>query len=164
MHSTLQIHISNPQFLSICVVHVLNMHSHYVYICYIRLPTGWHRILRLLVNKINEPEFCLCDLRLVPPNSMVRMIHPMRILVRLVLNWKFLGIISRFCNTLSAIGCMCNTPHRKKVNTYGLLKNKKNRLLGLLKIVNIPLWSYTWIDHVTRKDESRAWTWFWFNL
>jgi len=33
------------------------------------------------------------------------MINPMRILVRLVLNRKFLEIISRFCATLSAIGC-----------------------------------------------------------
>jgi len=33
------------------------------------------------------------------------MINLMRILVRLVLNWKFLEIISRFCATLSAIGC-----------------------------------------------------------
>ena len=32
---------------------------------------------------------------------------PMRILIRLVLNWKFLEIVSRFCATLSAIGCMC---------------------------------------------------------
>ena len=31
----------------------------------------------------------------------------MRILVRLVLNWKFLEIISRCCATLSAIGCTC---------------------------------------------------------
>jgi len=33
------------------------------------------------------------------------MMNPMRILVRLVLNWKFLEIISRCCATLSAIGC-----------------------------------------------------------
>ena len=33
------------------------------------------------------------------------MINPMRILVRLVQNWKFSEIISRFCATLSAIGC-----------------------------------------------------------
>ena len=39
------------------------------------------------------------------------MMNPMRILVRLVLNWKFLEIISRCCATLSAIGCAytCNT-------------------------------------------------------
>ena len=39
----------------------------------------------------------------------------MRILVRLVLDWKFLEIISRCCATLSAIGCilngMCNITH-----------------------------------------------------
>ena len=35
---------------------------------------------------------------------MVLIISPMRILVRLVLNWKFFGIISRFGTTLSAIG------------------------------------------------------------
>jgi len=33
------------------------------------------------------------------------MMNPMRILVRLVLNWKFLEIISICCATLSAIGC-----------------------------------------------------------
>jgi len=33
------------------------------------------------------------------------MMNPMRILVLLVLNWKFLEIISRWCATLSAIGC-----------------------------------------------------------
>jgi len=33
------------------------------------------------------------------------MMNPMRILVRLVLNWGFLEIISRCCATLSAIGC-----------------------------------------------------------
>jgi len=32
------------------------------------------------------------------------MISPMRILVRLVLKWKFSDTISRFCDTLSAIG------------------------------------------------------------
>jgi len=40
------------------------------------------------------------------------MMNPMRILVRLVLNWKFLEIISRCCATLSAIGCnscICET-------------------------------------------------------
>jgi len=36
---------------------------------------------------------------------MVLIIYSMRILVRLVLNWKILEIISRFCATLSAIGC-----------------------------------------------------------
>ena len=36
---------------------------------------------------------------------MVLIIYPIRILVRLVLNWKFLEIFSRFCATLSAIGC-----------------------------------------------------------
>jgi len=34
------------------------------------------------------------------------MINPMRILVRLVPNWKCLETISRFCAILSAIGCM----------------------------------------------------------
>jgi len=34
------------------------------------------------------------------------MINLMRILVRLVINWKILEIFSRFCVTLSAIGCM----------------------------------------------------------
>jgi len=33
------------------------------------------------------------------------MINPFRILVRLVLKWKFLELISRFCAILSAIGC-----------------------------------------------------------
>ena len=33
---------------------------------------------------------------------------PMRILVRLVLNWKFIEIISRCCATLTAMGCMCH--------------------------------------------------------
>jgi len=36
------------------------------------------------------------------------MMNPVRILVRLVLNRKFLEIISRCCATLSAIGCTCN--------------------------------------------------------
>jgi len=50
------------------------------------IQIGWHRILRFLVKLSNEPEFCLWDLRSVPRNSMVLMIHPMRILVYLVLN------------------------------------------------------------------------------
>ena len=33
------------------------------------------------------------------------MINPMGILVREVLNWKFLEMISRFCATLPAFGC-----------------------------------------------------------
>jgi hypothetical protein len=37
---------------------------------------------------------------------MVLMMNLMRILVRLVLNWKFLEIISRFFATLSAVGCI----------------------------------------------------------
>jgi len=35
------------------------------------------------------------------------MVSPMRILVRLGQNRKFFEIISRFCATLSAIGCTC---------------------------------------------------------
>jgi len=51
------------------------------------------------------------NLRLVPYNNLALIINPMKILalimkilVRLVLNWKVLRI-SRFCTTLSAIGC-----------------------------------------------------------
>ena len=36
---------------------------------------------------------------------MVQIVNPMRILVRLVQNWNFIQIISRFCATLSALGC-----------------------------------------------------------
>jgi len=46
---------------------------------------------------VNVPEFCPWDLRWVPGNDMVLIIHPMRILVRIVLNYRFLEIISRFC-------------------------------------------------------------------
>jgi len=70
------------------------------------LQIGWHRILRLLVKLFNEPKFCPWGLWLVPRNSMVLMMNLMRILVRLVLNWKFLEIISRFFATLSAVGCI----------------------------------------------------------
>jgi len=35
------------------------------------------------------------------------MMNPMRILVHLVPDWKFLEIISRCCTTLSEIGCIC---------------------------------------------------------
>jgi len=44
--------------------------------------------------------------------------NPMRILVRLVLNWKFVEIISRFCATLSAIGCACDYIHMWKCRIY----------------------------------------------
>jgi len=77
-----------------------------LHITFSRLQIGRHRILRLFQKKINEPEFCPWDLRLVAPNKMVLMINPMRILVRLVLNWMFSEIISRFWATLSAIGWM----------------------------------------------------------
>ena len=43
----------------------------------------------------NEPEFCQWDLRLVLGVNMVLMINLMRILVRLVPNWKSFEIISR---------------------------------------------------------------------
>jgi len=54
------------------------------------------------------------------------MMNPMRILVHLVLNWKFLEIISRYCATLSAIGCMYHDmsswhefrPWVREVNMY----------------------------------------------
>ena len=48
----------------------------------------------------------------VPSNYMpvVLTITPMRILARLVLNWTFLEIISRFCTTLFAIGCNYTPP------------------------------------------------------
>jgi len=39
------------------------------------------------------------------------MMNPMRILVRLVLNWKFLERISRCCATLSAMDCSCDITH-----------------------------------------------------
>ena len=45
---------------------------------------------------------------------MVLMINRMRILVRLVLNWNVLEIISRFCATLSTIGCR----HTEKRRTH----------------------------------------------
>jgi len=41
--------------------------------------------------------------------------NPARILVRLVLNWKVSGIISRFCATLFAIGCTTR-PARQMAN------------------------------------------------
>jgi hypothetical protein len=40
------------------------------------------------------------------------MINPTRILVRMVLNWKFLEIITRFWATQSAIGCIEKTYQR----------------------------------------------------
>jgi len=44
-------------------------------------------------------------LRWVPGNNMVLLINPMRILVRLVLNWKVLSNL-KICCTLSAISCI----------------------------------------------------------
>ena len=42
---------------------------------------------------------------------MVPIIHRRGILVRLVLNWKFLKIISRFCANLCAVGCITTYTH-----------------------------------------------------
>jgi len=56
-------------------------------------PIGWQKfadrmakIPEITSKKINEPEFCPRDLRLVPGNEMALMTNPTRILVRLVLN------------------------------------------------------------------------------
>jgi len=46
------------------------------------------------------------------------MMNPMRILVRLVMNWKFLEIISRFCATLSAICDGTNYKSHENPTTY----------------------------------------------
>ena len=68
-------------------------------------------------NFFNEPEFWTWDLRLLPHNNLVLMIDPMRIMVRLVLNWKFLEIISRFCATLSAICCQSRWDETKRITS-----------------------------------------------
>ena len=62
--------------------------------------------LKVFQKNFKEPAFCSWDWRSVPGNKMVLMISLIRILLRLVLNWKFLVVISRFFATLSAIGCM----------------------------------------------------------
>jgi len=66
---------------------------------------------RILVLQIISKEFCPWDWQFVQHNNMVLLINPMKILVRLVLNWNVLEIISRFCANLSAIGGMCATDH-----------------------------------------------------
>jgi len=62
---------------------------------------SWDHFLK----NFHEPEFCTWDLRFVPSNNMVLITNSKRILVRLVLNWKFSKIISGFFATLSAISC-----------------------------------------------------------
>ena len=53
------------------------------------------------------------DSRLLPSKNIVLITNPMRILVRLVLNWKFLGRISRFCATppKKLLGSGVSTPY-----------------------------------------------------
>jgi len=75
---------------------------------YSQLQEGWHGILRFFLELYRQPELRLFDLRLVLGNKTVLIIHPMRILIRLVLKSKKLQVISRVRATLSAIGCtMC---------------------------------------------------------
>jgi len=70
-----------------------------------QLQIGWHRILRLCLKLCQRTRIRPWDLRLVPGNDMALLINHMRNLVRLVPNWVFLEIISRFCASLPAIGC-----------------------------------------------------------
>ena len=83
------------RWLTYCsyVVHVLNS----------QLQIGWHSISRLFLKLFQRT-------RILPMGFTIStkkyMMNPMRILVRLVLNWKFLELISRCCATLSAIGCI----------------------------------------------------------
>jgi len=53
-------------------------------------------------------------------------ITPMRILVRLVLKWKKIEIISRFSATLSAIGCTSIISQYITLNTAQIMRHEKN--------------------------------------
>ena len=100
-------------FIYICVY----TYWTYIYI-YFQLPMGWHRILRLFLKTFNwvpgAPGFYPWDLQVLPCNNMVLIIKPWRISVCLVLNWKLSDIISRFCATLSPIGCI----YKNNFNIY----------------------------------------------
>jgi len=47
-------------------IHIQHMDIYW----YSRLQIGWHRISRLFLKLFNEPEFCPCDLRLVPNSKL----------------------------------------------------------------------------------------------
>jgi len=75
---------------------------------YSRLQIGWHCISRLFLKLFQRTRILPMGFTIIAKQYMM---NPMRILVRLVLNWKFLEIISRCCATLSAIGCMYARTH-----------------------------------------------------
>ena len=85
---------------------------------------------------------------IVSGNNMVLMINPMRIWVRLVLNWKFLDIFSRFFATLSAIGCTHDMNH------YFLCYRTHSYLIWLIHvwhdsfICDMTHSCVTWLIHV----------------
>jgi len=89
----------------------------------------WHRILRLFLKLCPHTRILPMGFTMVPGSKMVLFIDPMRILVRLVLNWKFWETISRFCTPLSVIGCIF---HKKKasqsVENTTVIPKKKEKM------------------------------------
>jgi len=76
--------------------------------CRVDMYALWVYVWRVQRKCLCDAMFiwCVCELN-HKYISYISITHtfPMRILVRLVLNWKFLETISRCCATLSAIGC-----------------------------------------------------------
>jgi len=60
----------------------------------------------------------------------------MRILVRLVLNWKFWDIISRCCATLSGIGCSCSVMDLNKAVPPWRRQSWRKRYSNMMRMNN----------------------------
>ena len=90
---------------TILPTHIWMRHLNVVSKRYSQLQIGWHRIERPFLKLCQRTWILPMAFRVPSCNDMVLSINPMRILVRLELQWKFWEVISRFCATLSAISC-----------------------------------------------------------